>query len=252
MRRSGLGWRSRQRGEGGDERFAAAPHWTHDAARRRFFKYSPFLGVIEVLAAISWAAKATHDFIARFRPEHDVDRTPRVAVARRRRGRARQDVNVRAVINGLMYVLSTGCQWRALPKDLPPRSTVYDYFDLWSWDGRACSSPSSPGAITTRGARSAFCCSSTCAPPQRSPSASARSAFWTFGHGEMWSHGPAGAAADAVTSCRQSSTHEPSAFLWATAANSAAWVGEGVILCVRLRRPDRDALIDRSLDQLAS
>jgi len=26
-------------------------------------------------------------------------------------------------------------QWRAIPKDLPPRSTVYDYFDLWSWDG---------------------------------------------------------------------------------------------------------------------
>jgi transposase len=30
---------------------------------------------------------------------------------------------------------STGCQWRAIPKDLPPRSTVYDYFDLWRWDG---------------------------------------------------------------------------------------------------------------------
>ena len=34
-----------------------------------------------------------------------------------------------------MYVLSTGCQWRAIPKDLPPRSTVYNYFDLWNWDG---------------------------------------------------------------------------------------------------------------------
>ena len=34
-----------------------------------------------------------------------------------------------------MYILSTGCQWRAIPKDLPPRSTLYDYFDLWSWDG---------------------------------------------------------------------------------------------------------------------
>jgi len=31
--------------------------------------------------------------------------------------------------------LSTGCQWRAIPKDLPPRSTVYDSFDLRSWDG---------------------------------------------------------------------------------------------------------------------
>ena len=43
-------------------------------------------------------------------------------------------VNLREVVNGLMYVLSTGCQWRAIPKDLPPKSTVYDYFDLWTWD----------------------------------------------------------------------------------------------------------------------
>ena len=34
-----------------------------------------------------------------------------------------------------MYVLSTGCQWRAIPKDLPARSTVNDYFALWAWDG---------------------------------------------------------------------------------------------------------------------
>ena len=30
---------------------------------------------------------------------------------------------------------STGCQWRAIPKDLPPKSTVYDYFDLSTYDG---------------------------------------------------------------------------------------------------------------------
>ncbi len=52
-----------------------------------------------------------------------------------RHGGNKRTVNVRAAVNGLMYVLSTGCQWRAIPKDLPPRSTVYDYFDLWSWDG---------------------------------------------------------------------------------------------------------------------
>ena len=52
-----------------------------------------------------------------------------------RRGGNKRTVSVREVANGLMYVLSTGCQWRAIPKDLPPRSTVYDYFDLWSWDG---------------------------------------------------------------------------------------------------------------------
>lgn len=52
-----------------------------------------------------------------------------------RRGGAKRTVDLREIVNGLMYVLSTGCQWRALPKDLPPRSTVYDYFDLWSYDG---------------------------------------------------------------------------------------------------------------------
>lgn len=52
-----------------------------------------------------------------------------------KRGGNKRRVNMREVVNGLMYVLSTGCQWRAIPKDLPPRSTVYDYFDLWSWDG---------------------------------------------------------------------------------------------------------------------
>ena len=52
-----------------------------------------------------------------------------------KRGGNKRTVNLREVVNGLMYVLSTGCQWRAIPKDLPPRSTVHDYFDLWSWDG---------------------------------------------------------------------------------------------------------------------
>ena len=52
-----------------------------------------------------------------------------------RRGGNKRHVNEREIVNGLMYVLSTGCQWRAIPKDLPPRSTVHDYFDLWNWDG---------------------------------------------------------------------------------------------------------------------
>ena len=34
-----------------------------------------------------------------------------------------------------MYVLSTGCQWAALPKDLPPKSTVNDDFRRWDYDG---------------------------------------------------------------------------------------------------------------------
>ena len=52
-----------------------------------------------------------------------------------RRGGRRRTVNIREVFNGLMYVLSTGCQWRALPKEFPPRSTVFDYFGLWQADG---------------------------------------------------------------------------------------------------------------------
>ena len=52
-----------------------------------------------------------------------------------RHGGARRTVDVREIVNAIMYVLGTGCQWRAVPKDLPPRSTVHDYFDLWSWDG---------------------------------------------------------------------------------------------------------------------
>ena len=52
-----------------------------------------------------------------------------------RRGGNKRHVDEREVMNGIMYVLSTGCQWRAIPKDLPPRSTVHDYLDLWSYDG---------------------------------------------------------------------------------------------------------------------
>jgi transposase len=52
-----------------------------------------------------------------------------------KRGGGKRTVSVRDVVNGLMYVLSTGCQWRAIPKDLPPRSTVNGYFALWDYDG---------------------------------------------------------------------------------------------------------------------
>ena len=49
-------------------------------------------------------------------------------------GRSREVV-VRDVVNGVMYVLSTGCQWRYIPKDLPPKSTVHDYLTRWNYDG---------------------------------------------------------------------------------------------------------------------
>ncbi len=52
----------------------------------------------------------------------------------KRGGRPRR-VDVREVLNAILYVLWTGCQWKALPKDLPPRSTVWDDLDRWDWDG---------------------------------------------------------------------------------------------------------------------
>jgi transposase len=56
-------------------------------------------------------------------------------IPRAKPGGNKRTVDIREVMNGVMYVLSTGCQWRALPKDLPPKSTVHDYLILWSCDG---------------------------------------------------------------------------------------------------------------------
>jgi transposase len=51
-----------------------------------------------------------------------------------KRGGNKRTVELRAVVNGIMYILSTGCQWRAIPKDLPPRSTLHGDFDRWLYD----------------------------------------------------------------------------------------------------------------------
>lgn len=48
-------------------------------------------------------------------------------------GRPRR-VDLRMVMNAILYILATGCQWRALPKDFPPRSTVQGYFYRWRDD----------------------------------------------------------------------------------------------------------------------
>jgi len=61
---------------------------------------------------------------------------------RSRLGRPRK-VDLRVVVNAILYVLATGCQWRALPKDFPPRSTIQGYFyrwrddRTWGWINRA-------------------------------------------------------------------------------------------------------------------
>ena len=50
-------------------------------------------------------------------------------------GGGKRRTNMRAVMDGVMYILSTGCQWRYIPKDFPPRSTLHDYFTWWNCDG---------------------------------------------------------------------------------------------------------------------
>jgi transposase len=49
-------------------------------------------------------------------------------------GRPRKTA-MRDVLDAIFYVLRTGCQWRYLPKDFPPKSTVWGYFDQWRRDG---------------------------------------------------------------------------------------------------------------------
>ena len=41
----------------------------------------------------------------------------------------------REILNAIAYVLRSGCAWRLMPHDLPPWSTVYDYFRQWRKDG---------------------------------------------------------------------------------------------------------------------
>jgi putative transposase len=54
---------------------------------------------------------------------------------RRRLGRPRE-VDLRRILQAIFYILSTGCQWRALPKEFPPYSTVQGYFYAWRDTGR--------------------------------------------------------------------------------------------------------------------
>ena len=49
--------------------------------------------------------------------------------------RRRRSVNVREVLNGIFTCSGPAAQWKALPKDLPPKSTVRDYLELWNSDG---------------------------------------------------------------------------------------------------------------------
>ena len=50
-------------------------------------------------------------------------------------GGRHRDTKMRAVVNGILYLLRSGCSWRMLPKEYPPWQTVYEYFSQWTKDG---------------------------------------------------------------------------------------------------------------------
>ena len=52
-----------------------------------------------------------------------------------KRGGRKRKVEEREVLDGIMYVLSTSCQWRYVPSDLPARSTLHGYLQRWDYDG---------------------------------------------------------------------------------------------------------------------
>ena len=59
---------------------------------------------------------------------------PLLATAKTQGGRP-TEINLRAVVNALVYKNRTGCQWRLLPTDFPPMSSVRYAFDKWNTDG---------------------------------------------------------------------------------------------------------------------
>jgi transposase len=84
-----------------------------------------------------WTASARADYArpaARYATDLTDDECALVAPhlpAPNRLGRPRE-VDLREVLNALLYLLRTGCPWRLLPKEFPPRSTVFGYFRrLW-------------------------------------------------------------------------------------------------------------------------
>jgi putative transposase len=60
---------------------------------------------------------------------------PLIPAEKTRQGGRPREVDMREVVNTILYLNRSGCQWDMLPHDLLPKSTVYDYFALWRDDG---------------------------------------------------------------------------------------------------------------------
>jgi transposase len=60
---------------------------------------------------------------------------PLIPAARSQQGGRPREVNMREVVNAILYLNRSGCQWDMLPHDLLPKSTAYEYFAQWRDDG---------------------------------------------------------------------------------------------------------------------
>jgi putative transposase len=69
-----------------------------------------------------------------------------------RRGRPRE-ISLRVIMNAVLYIAASGCQWRALPKDFPPYSTVQYYFYKWARFWLVAHDQRRSGAANARKAR---------------------------------------------------------------------------------------------------
>jgi transposase len=85
---------------------------------------------------MAWTAATRRDYVrasgayASDVTDREWDLIARHLPAARHGGRPRSTC-LRRVVNAVFYLLQTGCQWRMLPRDFPPRSTVYGYFRSW-------------------------------------------------------------------------------------------------------------------------
>src|SRR3954453_14119299 len=109
-----------------------------------------------------------------------------------RSGGRPRTVDLRAVVDAILFIASSGCQWRMLPKDFPPRSTVQGYFYDWRdsrlWEtinqllvtSRACDPPArtmtsrSCGGVALAGPRRATSDPSSCRSTRHSTSSPPR------------------------------------------------------------------------------
>lgn len=64
------------------------------------------------------------------RPERDPNKT-----YKRKPGAGRKPADPRKILEGILYVLSTGCQWNAVPREFGASSTIHRYFQQWARAG---------------------------------------------------------------------------------------------------------------------